>query len=127
MLRLPLAGVVAALLLALAAGCAKRPPTDEEKRAQAEETVRRFFAALPGKDCDVLRPMVVTRPMDDDCPAMMDSLLKHGVRLVEVLGSEVDGRNPEAVMVRVRMDRDGQRREVSLRAEHHPEGWKLDF
>jgi len=116
---------VAALLLVGAAGCAKHPLTNEEKLAQAQETVKRFFAALPGKDCAVLSSMLVIGPGDDDCATMIDPVVQHGLRLVEVLGSEVDGRNPEAVMVRVRLERDGQRREVSLRVEHHPEGWKL--
>jgi len=109
---------VAALLLALASaggGCAKRPATDE-----AQETVKRFFAALPGKDCDVLQGMLV-----DDCATVVDGLQQHGLRLLEVLGAEVDGRDPEAVMVRVRLERDGQRREVSLRVERRPGGWKL--
>ena len=109
----------AALLLALASvigsGCAKRPATDE-----AQEAVKRFFAALPDKDCGVLQGMLV-----DDCAAVVDGVQQHGLRLLEVLGAEVDGRNPEAVMVRVRMERDGQRREVTLRVEHRPEGWKL--
>jgi len=108
---------VAAVLLALASagGCAKRPATEE-----AQEAVKRFFAALPGKDCGVLQGMLV-----DDCATVVDGLQQHGLRLLEVLGAEVDGRNPQAVMVRVRLERDGQRREVSLRVEHRPQGWKL--
>jgi hypothetical protein len=111
--------------LLLAGGCSKRASPEEEKRAQAQEAVKRFFAALPGKDCDVLRAMLVLGPGDDDCAAMVDDIQRHGLRLVEVLGAEVDGRDPEAVMVRVRLERDGQQREASLRVVRRPEGWKL--
>jgi hypothetical protein len=119
------AGVLAVLLLAGTSGCARRATAEEEKRAQAQEVVKLFFAALPGKDCDVLRSMLVLGPGDDDCAGMVDALQEHGLRLVEVLGAEVDGRDPEAVMVHVRLERDGQRREVSLRVVHRPQGWKL--
>ena len=115
------AGVVAALLLAWASSCSRRASPVEE----AQETVRRFFTALPGKDCDVLRTMMVIEPSGDDCASKVDALQQHGLRLVEVLGAEVDGRDPEAVMVRVRLERDGQRRELSLRVVHQPAGWKL--
>ncbi|HEY8205875.1 MAG TPA: hypothetical protein VIG99_00240 [Myxococcaceae bacterium] len=121
--RLARAGAVAALLLvAPAGGCGKRLLSDGEKRAQAGEGVKRFFAALPEKDCAVLGPMLA----QGDCPATVDSLQRHEYRLVEVLGAEVDGRDPEAVIVRVRLlEENGRRREVSLRMEHHPGGWKL--
>jgi len=121
------AAAVAVLLLAGGGcgGCGKRLSPEEEKRAQAREAMTRFFAALPEKDCDVLGPMLVQPKGGPDCPSVVDSLHRHGFRLVEVLGAEVDGRDPEAVIVRVRLEENGRQREAPLRMEHHPGGWKL--
>lgn len=124
MLRHAGAAAIAALLLA-GGGCGKRPSPEDEKRAQAREAVQRFFAALPGQDCGVLGPMLVQPQGGPDCPGLVGSLLRHGYRLVEVQGAEVDGRDPEAVIVRVRLEEDGRQREAPLRMERHPDGWKL--
>ena len=118
---------VAVLLLAGGGcgGCGKRLSPEDEKRAQAREAVTRFFAALPEQDCGVLGPMLVQPSGGPDCRSVVGSLHRHGFRLVEVLGAEVDGRDPEAVIVRVRLEENGQQREAPLRMERHPEGWKL--
>lgn len=123
------AALAAAVLLASVSGgtgCGKRPPPEEEKRSQAREAVQRFFAALPGKDCDVLAPMLALAGGEaGGCADVVSSLHRHGYRLVEVLGAEVDGRDPEAVIVRARIEENGRQREAPLRMEHHPGGWKL--
>ena len=123
------AAAIAAVLLAAGWGwgcsCGKRPSPEDEKRAQAREAVTRFFAALPERDCDVLGPMLVQPQGGADCAKVVGSLHGHGYRLVEVLGAEVDGRDPLAVIVRVRLEENGRQREAPLRMERHPEGWKL--
>jgi len=118
------AAAIAALLVA-GGGCGKRLSPEDEKRAQARETVKRFFDALPGKDCNVLGPMLVQTQEEADCQSVVRSLDRHGYRLVEVLGAEVDGRDPEAVIVRVRIEESGRQREAPLRVERHRKGWKL--
>jgi hypothetical protein len=111
--------------LLLAGASCHRP--EEEKRDRARETVQRFFDALPGQDCGALGPLLVW-PRDRGeaaCPEVVGSLSSHGYRLVTVLKAEVDGRDPEAVIVWVRLEEDGKQRDAPLRVEHHPEGWKL--
>jgi hypothetical protein len=119
-------------LLALAAlalwgpGC-ERHSQEADKPAQARDAVRRFFAALPDGDCAVLgRMLLLARPAQDCGPAVVE-MNRHGLRLVDVLGAEVDGRNPDAVIVRARVEEGGKPKDAPLliRAEKHPDGWKL--
>ena len=101
-------------------------PSEARKTEAARDTVRRFFAALPSRDCAVLAPTLVG-PAAADCPKMLKDLNAHGLTLVEVVDATVDGRDPDAVLVRVRVARDGRGGEQTLllRVERHPAGWKL--
>ncbi len=113
---------LAVLLAALAC-----KPEAARKQEAARDTVRRFFEALPAGDCAVLEPLLVDGGGEGSCRETVDELNAHGFTLVEVLDARVDGRSPEAVMVRARVARDGQVREQPflLRVERHPAGWKL--
>lgn len=115
---------LAALLLCGGGGCGKRSSPEAEKLAQAQEAVSRFFAALPSADCAELDKLLV-RQKGGDCRKVVEDLRRHGFRLVEVLGAKVDGRNPDGVIVRVRIQEDGKQREAPLLVERHPDGWKL--
>jgi hypothetical protein len=110
-------GLVAAL------GC-KSSETRKTEAAQA--TVRRFFEALPTADCAELGPLLIGQAAED-CRATVDEMNEHGVSLVEVLEARVDGRDPNAVVVRARVARNGKVREepMLVRVEQHPDGWKL--
>jgi hypothetical protein len=114
----------AAVGLGLVAALACRPEAKKTEAARA--TVQRFFEALPSGDCAVLGSLL-TGKAADTCRATVDEMNEHGFSLVEVLDAKVDGRDPDAVVVRVRVARDGQVREqpLLLRVEQHPEGWKL--
>ena len=111
----------ASLALGLAAwGC---KPSVEAKAEAAEGVVRRFFSALPGGDCAVLGPLLAV----ETCREVVRDMQAHQMELVEVLDARVDGRNPEVVLVRVRLRKDGKVGEepVVLRVERRPEGWRL--
>jgi len=99
-------------------------PSDAGKSEAARDVVERFFTALPSRDCAVVGPLLA---IPGSCPAMVEDLNAHGLSLVEVLEVKVDGREPDAVLVRTRVARDGQVREqpMLLRVERHPDGWKL--
>lgn len=122
----PKAGALprAALLLGLLAALACN--SESRKTEAARSTVQRFFEALPERDCAVLGPLLVGKAAEA-CQKTVDDLIEHGFSLVEVLDAKVDGRDPNAVMVRARIARDGQVREqpLLLRVEQHPDGWKL--
>ncbi len=100
--------------------------TESRKTEAARATVQRFFEALPTGDCAVLGPLL-TGKGGEDCRATVEEMNEHSLSLVEVLEARVDGRDPNAVVVRARVARDGQVREQAmlLRVEQHPEGWKL--
>jgi hypothetical protein len=114
----------AALWLGLLAALACN--SESRKTEAARSTVQRFFEALPARDCAVLGPLLIGKAADT-CQATVDDLSAHGFSLVEVLDAKVDGRDPNAVVVRARVARDGQVREqpLLLRVEQHPDGWKL--
>lgn len=100
--------------------------SESGKTEAARSTVRRFFEALPERDCAVLGPLLVGKAAET-CQKTVDDLSEHGFSLVEVLDAKVDGRDSNAVVVRARIARDGQVREqpLLLRVEQHPDGWKL--
>jgi len=114
-----------ALVLVAALAC-KSSETRKTEAAQA--TVRRFFEALPGQDCAELGSLLVGKAAES-CQKTVEELNEHGFSLVEVVDARVDGRDPNAVVVRARVARDGQVREepMLLRVEQHPDGWKLRF
>lgn len=113
--------VACAWLACAALGCTP------SKTESAETSVRRFFAALPSADCAVLAPLLATGGSARSCPETVRELQEHGYALVEIVDSQVDGRDPNAVMVRARMSRGGVRREepLVLRVERQDGGWKL--
>lgn len=114
-------GACAVLLACAALGCTP------SKTKSAEAAVQRFFSALPSEDCAVLGPLLATGGSAKPCAETVKELRAHGYGLVEIVGSEVDGRNPDAVMVRARVSREGVPREepLVLRVERQGDGWKL--
>ena len=113
--------VACAWLACAALGCTP------SKTESAETAVRRFFTALPSEDCAVLGPLLATGGSARPCPETVRELNAHGYSLVEVVESKVDGRDPDAVMVRARVAREGIPREepLVLRVERQDGGWKL--
>lgn len=99
------------------------------KTAAAEETVRRFFAALPSEDCAVLEPLLATGGSARPCVETVRELREHGFSLVGITGSAVDGRDPEAVIVRARVARNGVERQEPwlLRVERQAGAWRVRF
>ena len=88
----------------------------------AETVVRRFFAALPSGDCAQLAPLLVKASA---CAEDVRELNEHAVRLQEVLSSQVDGRTPDAVLVRARLQYGEHVKAQVLRVERHAGSWKL--
>jgi hypothetical protein len=118
-LRWGLAGV---LVLAAGTGCRRSGP------AQAEDTVRRFFAALPAGDCGQLGPLLAPLPAGTPgCTERVAELNRHRVQLLEVVSVQADGRTPDAMLVRARLAQGGvARAEPSiLRVERHEGAWRL--
>lgn len=117
--RVPVAALLAAAGLWLC-GCTSSHSPGEA----AESVVRRFFAQLPGGDCAVLGPLMVARS-DEACAHAVRELNEHAVRLQEVLSTQVDGRSPDAVMVRARLSYGESVRAQVLRVERHAGVWRL--
>ena len=99
------------------------------KTEAAEETVRRFFAALPSEDCAVLEPLLATGGSARPCAETVREMREHGFSLVGIVESKVDGRDPEAVIVRARVARDGVERKEPwlLRVERQAGTWRVRF
>jgi hypothetical protein len=102
-------------------------PSEERKKEAAQATVRSFFTALPASDCAVLGPLLATGGSARPCEDTVRELHEHGMQLVDIVDATVDGRNPNAVLVRAKLARDGTVRDEPyvLRVEHQDGGWKL--
>jgi len=108
-----------------ALGCAATP----SKTQAAEAAVRHFFAVLPGEDCQVLAPLLATGGSARPCVETVRELRAHGLALVEIVGSAVDGRDAEAVIVRARVSHGGRERPAPwlLRVEQQGGTWRVRF
>ncbi|CAM3826697.1 hypothetical protein G4177_00870 [Corallococcus sp. ZKHCc1 1396] len=97
------------------------------KTEAGEAAVRRFFQALPSGDCAVLGPLLVSGQGLPSCEDTVKDLHEHDLRLVDVVEAKVDGRDPDAVLVRARVSQGGrERREPFVfRVERQAEGWRL--
>ena len=119
------AGLGACWLVLVALGCSSA----SSKTQAAEETVRRFFAALPSEDCAVLAPLLATGGSARSCEETVRELNEHGVSLVAISGATVDGRDAEAVIVRTRVASGGTERKEPwlLRVERQAGTWRVRF
>lgn len=86
------------LLAACALGCEGRPETSPE------EAVHAFFVAVDANDCDEatvwLGGAAKRRFEREECQSALEALRRK--RFERVLGSDIDGRDPDLVLVRVR-------------------------
>ncbi|MBZ4330992.1 hypothetical protein NR800_29515 [Corallococcus interemptor] len=116
--------VGAAGLWLAAVGCTS---TTSSKAEAGEAAVRRFFQALPSGDCAVLGPLLVTGQGMPSCEETVKDLHEHGMGLVDVLDAKVDGRDPDAVVVRARVSQGGRERAEPFlfRVERQGDGWRL--
>ncbi|RKG96868.1 hypothetical protein D7X32_34540 [Corallococcus carmarthensis] len=116
--------VGAAGLWLAALGCTS---TTSSKAEAGEAVVRRFFQALPSGDCAVLGPLLVTGQGVPSCEETVKDLREHGMGLVDVLDAKVDGRDPDAVLVRARVSQGGTERSEPFlfRVERQGDGWRL--
>ena len=119
------AGTWAGWLLLASLACT----SSASKARAAEETVQRFFAALPSEDCAVLAPMLATGGSARSCEETVRDLREHGFALLGIVESRVDGRDEEAVIVRARVARDGEERQEPwlLRVERQAGVWRMRF
>ncbi|NTX02541.1 hypothetical protein HUA74_06165 [Myxococcus sp. CA051A] len=99
------------------------------KTEAAEETVRRFFEALPSEDCAVLGPLLATGGSMRPCEEAVREMHEHGLSLVGIVESKLDGRDSDAVLVRARIARDGEvgKEPWLLRVERQAGGWRVRF
>lgn len=113
------------LLMALATLACSSPA--EKKMEAAQASVRRFFAALPAGDCAVLGPLLVTGGSARPCAELVEELHTHGFELLTIVDAAVDGRDPNAVLIRAKVAQDGAVKDepIILRVELQDGGWKL--
>ncbi|QSQ12347.1 hypothetical protein JY572_28840 [Myxococcus landrumensis] len=99
------------------------------KTEAAEATVRRFFEALPSGDCEVLGPLLATGGGMRPCEEAVREMREHGLSLVDIVESKLDGRDSDAVLVRARVAQDGEvgKEPWLLRVERRSGGWRVRF
>ncbi|AKQ70526.1 putative lipoprotein [Myxococcus hansupus] len=91
--------------------------------------MRHFFSVLPTGDCQVLAPLLATGGSARPCVETVRELRAHGLGLVGIVGSSVDGRDAEAVIVRARVAHGGRERPAPwlLRVERQRGAWRVRF
>ncbi|RKH16228.1 hypothetical protein D7X74_16180 [Corallococcus sp. CA047B] len=101
--------------------------TTSSKAEAGEAVVRRFFQALPSGDCAVLGPLLVKAPGLPSCEDTVKDLREHDLHLVDIVEAKVDGRDPDAVLVRARVSQGGKERPEPyfFRVERQADGWRL--
>jgi hypothetical protein len=123
-MRLPLSCRGPAVALLVAAGPLLPACSSDSPGQAAERVVQRFFTQLPTGDCAQLGALLVASS-PEACARTVRELNEHSVRLQEVVSSQVDGRSPDAVMVRARLSYGASVKSQLLRVERHAGSWRL--
>lgn len=108
-------------LVALLSSSGCRESRSQEE--QAAQVVRGFFELLPNGDCQQIEGLISAAR---DCEAVVQEFRSHGVKLLEVLSVEPDGRQETAMLVRVRLEQNGmpQKQSALLRVERDRGVWR---
>lgn len=112
-------------LLAVGGCSCDEEQSAEDKERHAREAVRTFYQGLEQESCEVISPLLVQDHTEADCQELVEELSHRGVELVEVESATVDGRDPDAVIVKVRIRDRGQVNEMLMRSEREGDAWKL--
>ncbi len=113
------------LLIALLFACGSSKPDDTVRAHQAQARVAELFAATASGDCGPIIPLMDTIKNEADCAEWIHGTQEQGLQLLEVVGAKVDGRDPDAFIVRTNIERKGKPSELLVRAEWRPSGWNL--
>ena len=125
------AGIVAALALSAIVGCtnetaarpAPAPPAAPIDPAVASAQVRSFFAAVEGRDCDAIVGRLPGVQDAAECADFLEDAEHHGLRLIDIVDSRVDGRDPRSAVVRVGVQKGGRPRQIMVRATLREGRW----
>lgn len=121
--------IVVATLAALActnetpARRAPPPPADPIDPAVAGTQVRSFFAAIEGRDCSAIVGRLPGVQDAEECAEFLEDAEHHGLHLIDVVDSQVDGRDPRSAVVRVGVQKDGRPRQIMIRATLREGRW----
>lgn len=94
---------------------------------EAEKAVRDLFAAAEAGDCARIRPLLPKLATEEACQEFLGDVREHQLRLVDVNRVVVDGRDPDAYIVRTQVSRSGTEKEMLVRAERTDGGWIVVF
>lgn len=96
---------------------------------RAREVAAQMLAAARRQDCDTIEQIVVPRSGDapqEVCERLVERFGPPDVH-TEILEATVDGRNPNAVLVRTRRTGGPELPDMQLRLERVDGSWKLIF
>ncbi len=97
----------------------------DEKQRVASEVVRTFYAELADGDCATIGKLLANEHSEGDCVEMVEELGHREVELVDIAEAYVDGRDPDAVVVRVQIEDRGEVNEMLMRVIREDGDWKL--
>jgi hypothetical protein len=93
----------------------------------AEETVRDFFAAAENGDIARLAPLLIDPAGETRARTIIADFGQHQAHLVRVVGSTVDGRDPNAALVKVELSFSGKSHQWIMKVQHGDAGWRLRY
>jgi hypothetical protein len=111
-------------LIMLVVACAKHAP-----EATPEEVTAKYFTALGTGDCAGITGTsggnLANEIADAGCAGSVEEAKSHGLVFVGTENVRVDGRDPNARLIDVRIRADGKEKRVIARLERVGDAWKL--
>ena len=114
----------AALLFLIATSCAKHAP-----EGTPEEVTAKYFKALGAGDCAGITAnssgSLANEIADAGCAVSLEEAKSHGLVFVAAENLRVDGRDPNARLIDVRLSADGKEKKIIARLEQVGSAWKV--
>lgn len=117
------------LILICAPGCDQESPTlpPEERKARAVKAVERFYDAAARGDCDTVMELVPKFKSRQECEHFSERFAGNGLRFIGASKVEIDGRDPNAVIIEAETMRRGESDKMLLRAKQRNGEWIIVF
>ena len=102
---------------------AKRPT--EADLAQAEQVLKDFLKAVEAEDCTLAVQLMDKGATREDCEDFVRNWKGHDMKFLGIDRSYVDGRNPNAIVVRALVQKAKKQKTTLFRLVREGDQWKL--
>ena len=118
------------LVLLLLVACETGTASRAQDPAAAEAVVKDYFKGVAARDCATLQRLagggLAAQLEGRGCDTVLRAYVETGVALVAIEGSDADGRDPKARLVRARVSYDGKPpQRLIVRVAYTGAQWKV--